>query len=401
MIAIIGAGASGLVAAISAARAGAKVSVYEKNAKVGRKILATGNGRCNITNQNIELSHYHGSKPSFVNASINRFTSSTCKDFFGELGIEMSEGQKGRLYPKSQQSSSVVELLVYEAKRLGVKFFLESEVQNIEKSGSGFCLHVNTKSLHVNKVLIATGGLAMPTLGSCDSGHEFAKYFGHTIVPTHASLVQLECFEDLKSIAGVKFEGAIEIYVENELKAEASGDILFTNYGISGSAVLDISRIASHALLYNRDVHVVIDLVPEYSKEQLKNILKKRLKFANGKSISLWLEGFINSKIARFIEKSLHVKEADKLNNKELTKLVYELKNIKLKVTGTKGYKSAEVTCGGIDVSEVNPTTLESKLQKNLFFSGEVLDIDADCGGYNLHWAWASGYSAGIVMGNK
>ncbi len=395
MIAIIGAGASGLVAAIVAARRGVKVQVYEKNNKIGKKILATGNGRCNVTNQNIKTSNYHGKNSSFVNSSLNRFNTSTCKEFFSELGVELVEGQRGRLYPRSLQSSSIVELLVYECERLGVEFFLNTKVDKITKKGNKFCLHVEEKSLHVNRVLVATGGLAMPTLGSCDSGYEFAKSFGHTIVPTHPSLVQLVCKEDLKPISGVKVEGSIEVYEDGQSKTFANGDILFTNYGISGSAILDISRVVSHSLLFKRALHVKIDLLPEFSKEQLKNLLKKRLKYSNGKSVALWLDGFINSKLARFIEKSLHVKSADDLNNKELTKLVYALKNLTLHVEDTKGFKSAEVTAGGVSTDEIDFQTMESKLQRGLFFSGEVVDIDADCGGYNLHWAWASGMSAG------
>ena len=308
------------------------------------------------------------------------------------------EGQKGRLYPRSLQSSSVVELLVYECKRLGVEFFLEHEVSHIEKTTAGFCLHVEGKSLHVKRVLVATGGLAMPSLGSCDSGYEFAKSFGHTITATYPTLVQLVCKEDLKSISGVKFEGHIEVYEDGRSVAQARGDILFTSYGISGSAVLDVSRVASHALFYERALHVKIDLLPEYSKEQLKSLLKKRLKHSNGKSIALWLDGFINSKLARFIEKSMRVESADRLNSKELSKLVFNLKNLTLHVSDTKGFKSAEVTAGGVNTDEINSQTMESKLQSGLFFSGEVLDIDADCGGYNLHWAWASGASAGSSL---
>ena len=400
-VAIVGAGASGLVAAIVAARNGAQVFVYEKNNKIGKKILATGNGRCNVTNENIKLTNYHGLNPSFINPSINHFQTSTCKDFFRELGIEMVEGQKGRLYPKSLQSSSIVELLVYECTRLGVKFFLNREVKKIQKTDKEFIIYVEDESLHVKSVLIATGGLAMPSLGSCDSGYEFAKSFGHSVVPTHATLVQLICKEDLKSISGVKIQGDIEVFVDNEIKSIKSGDILFTNYGISGSAVLDVSRVVANALHFKRKVHVKIDLLPEYTKEQLKNLLKKRLKFSNSKSVELWLEGFINSKLARFIAKSLYVKNADDLNNKELTKLVYTLKNMNLYVEETKGYKTAEVTAGGINTKEIDATTMESKLEQGLYFSGEVIDIDGDCGGYNLHWAWASGYTAGKNMMRK
>jgi len=398
MIAIIGAGASGLVAAIMVARKGQKVRVYEKNSKIGRKILATGNGRCNVTNKHIELSNYHGLKPTFVNSSINTFNASTCKNFFLELGIDMVEGNRGRLYPRSLQSASIVDLLVYECRRLAVEILCDSEVLHVKSKGDKFSLHVNEKVELADKVLIATGGLAMPTLGSCDSGYKFAESFGHTIVPTHASLVQLVCQEDLKAIGGVKIDGAIEVLVDNKVVSQTSGDILFTNYGISGSAVLDISRVAGNALLYKKDVNVVIDLLSQYSKEQLKSILQQRAKYSNGKSIALWLNGFINSKLGRFIEKELHVKSADELNTKSITKLVFMLKNFKLTVSDTKGYKSAEATAGGVNVSEVNAATLESKLQKNLYFSGEVLDIDADCGGYNLHWAWSSGYCVGLEM---
>lgn len=400
-IAIIGAGASGLVAAIVAAREGAQVCIYEKNNKIGKKILATGNGRCNVTNQHIELSNYHGQNPSFINPSMNRFKTSTCKEFFAELGVEMVEGQRGRLYPKSLQSSSIVELLGYECTRLGVEIFLNHEVKKVEKKDNGFSLHVEDKSLHVKSVLIATGGLAMPTLGSCDSGYEFAKSFGHTLIPTHATLVQLVCKEDLKSISGVKVVGDIEVYIDNEQKSTRSGDILFTNYGISGSAVLDVSRVISHAILHKRGVHVKLDLLPEYSKEQLKNLLKKRLEFSNSKSVAFWLEGFINSKLASYVAQGLHVKNADDLNNKELTKLVYNLKNMSLHVEDTKGYKSAEVTAGGVNTKEIDAKTMQSKLQDRLYFSGEVVDIDGDCGGYNLHWAWASGYTAGLNIIRK
>ena len=395
---IIGAGASGLVAAIMIARAGLSVKVYEKNKKIGKKILATGNGRCNVTNQNIELSNFHGSNPSFANYSLKYFNTDTCKKFFMELGIELIEGKKGRLYPRSMQSASIVELLKHECERLKVDFLLEQEVLDIDKKRDNFSLSLNGHKVSASKVLIATGGLAMPILGGNDSGYKLAKKFNHNIVPTSASLVQVLCKEDLKPIAGVKIEGNIEVYENGRNKAFSNGDILFTNYGISGSAVLDISRVISRALLYQKELHVVIDLVPEYSKDTLRDIMQKRLKHRNGKNLALWLDGFINPKLAKFMQSSLQINNIDKINAKELNKIVYALKNLILHVDGTKGFKTAEVTAGGIDTDEVNPKTMESRLKKGLFFSGEVLDIDGDCGGYNLHWAWASGMSAGLAM---
>lgn len=394
-VAIIGAGASGLVAAIVAARNGAKVCIYEKNSKIGKKILVTGNGRCNITNKNIQTANYHGQNASFVNPALDRFNTASCTDFFRELGIEMLEGQNGRLYPKSHQSSSVVELLTYECKRLGVEFLLNCEVDEITKEQDRFMIVSAGNKTFAQKVLVSTGGLAMPILGSSDSGYQIAKSFGHSIISPYASLVQLECEEDLKHITGVKIEGEIEIVVDGQSVAKKNGDILFTNYGISGSAILDVSRSAAKALESKREVITNLDLLPEYSREQLRNILIKRKKISHQKSLEIWLDGFINSKLAKFIAKNFPVKNADDLNTKDIVKLVYVFKNMKLKITGTRGFKSAEVTAGGINTDEVQAQTMESKLQKGLFFSGEVLDIDGDCGGYNLHWAWASGYAVG------
>lgn len=395
-VAIVGAGASGLVASIVLARRGFEVVVFEKNGKIGKKLLATGNGRCNITNKNISISNFHTQNPKFLNHTLSRFNSTACSKFFNELGIDFIEGEKGRLYPRSLQSSSVLNQLLYEAKRLGVKFEIESKIQKIVKQNSVFLLHVEGKKpLGIKSVVIATGSGAMPNLGGDESGYEFAKKFGHNIIQTHPSLVQLVTKEDLSAVAGVKQSARVKIFVDSELKQEKEGDFLFTNYGVSGSVILDISRVASRGILYKKDVELLVDLFPEFSKESLKNILKKRLKFAHQKSVALWLDGFMNFKLATYFAKKLNLKSTEKLNQKILTKMVYEFKNLKLHVEDSKGFKSAEVSSGGVDTKEINPHTLESKIVKNLYFCGEVLDVDGDCGGYNLHWAWASGFVAG------
>jgi len=355
------------------------------------------NGRCNITNKNISTSNFHTQNPKFLNQTLSRFTLATCRDFFGELGIDLVEGERGRLYPRSLQSSSVVNQLFFEAKRLGVKFELETKIQKITKQNDIFLLHVEDKKpLHVKNLIIATGSKAMPNLGGDESGYEFAKSLGHCIVKTHPSLVQLVTKEDLKAVAGVKQKAGVKLFVDSELKLELEGDFLFTNYGVSGSVILDISRVASWGVLHKKDVVLAVDLFPEFSKESLKNILKKRLKFAYEKSVPLWLDGFMNFKLASYFARKLKLEDTNKLNQKDLTRLVFELKNFKLHVEDTKGFKSAEVVAGGVCTKEVNPQTLESKLSKNLYFCGEVLDVDGDCGGYNLHWAWASGYVVGM-----
>jgi len=399
-IAIIGAGASGLIAAIVAAREGAAVTVYEKNSKIGRKLLATGNGRCNITNRDLTLTHFHGKNPLFAIPALKQFDYHKCYNFFNELGIELIEKENGRLYPMSLQASSVVDMLIYETKRVGVKFKINTDITDIEKINNGFLLKTaNHNDLYL-KLLIATGSPAMPSLGSCDSGYDFAKSFGHTIIQPLPSLVQLiSSAPYLKKVSGVKFNGHIKVLINKQNQCSTYGDILFTNYGVSGSAILDVSRPISTALANKNSVEVILDLMPLFSKEKLITLLQKRVKFANNKTIALYLEGLINKKLTTVIieEANLpaNINQANQLGRKDLTKIAYTIKNIKLKIIDTKGFKSCEVAAGGIDTTEIDQNTMQSKLQNGLFFSGEVLDIDRDCGGYNLQWAWASGYVAG------
>ncbi|WP_263831833.1 NAD(P)/FAD-dependent oxidoreductase [Sulfurospirillum oryzae] len=398
-IAIIGAGASGLVCAIEASRKGHVVSVFEKNSKVGRKILATGNGRCNISNEKINISRYHGEAPSFAKEALRRFDTFTCKAYFRSLGLEMREGEEGRLYPMSHQASSVVDMLLHEARSLGVSFLLESEVLKIEKNSTEFVLHVKDAKQTFDACVIASGSVAMPTLGSSGSGYAFAKALGHCVIEPYPSLVQFICDEPhLKEVSGVKVDAGVELYIANQKRQSVQGDLLFTAYGLSGSAILDISRTASKAFVEGESVHVVVDLLPNLSREALSSLLQKRLTCAKGKSLSLWLEGIIPKKLAHFIvenTKLTPIKEASTLGAKEMKKLVFALKSLPLHVKATKGFESAEVCAGGVDVRELDAKSMMSSKVKNLYFCGEVLDIDGDCGGFNLHFAWASGFLVG------
>ncbi|MCD8544150.1 MAG: NAD(P)/FAD-dependent oxidoreductase [Sulfurospirillum cavolei] len=398
-VAIIGAGASGLVCAIEASRKGHSVTLFEKNGKVGRKILATGNGKCNISNEKISLERYHGASVGFAKEALRRFDTFTCKAFFRSLGLEMREGEEGRLYPMSHQASSVVDMLLHEVRSLHVSIVLESEVSKIEKKGAEFILHVNAQTYVFDACVIATGSVAMPTLGSSGSGYAFAKSLGHSVIEPYPSLVQFVCDEPhLKEVSGVKMDANVELYIANQKCQSVQGDLLFTAYGLSGSAILDLSRKASHALVHDESVHVVLDLLPMLSREALTSLLQKRLSVAKDKSLSLWLEGMIPKKLAHFIienTKIAHLKEASALGVKEIKKIVFALKALRLHVKATKGFESAEVCAGGVDVSELDAKNLMSKKIANLYFCGEVLDIDGDCGGFNLHFAWASGYLVG------
>lgn len=398
-IGIIGGGASGLVAGIIALRNGANVTIFEKNAKIGRKILASGNGRCNVTNENIDISRYHGQNKNFPTSVLNQFQTLTCKKFFESIGVELAKNDNGRFYPLSLQSLSIAEALEYEFKSLGGVLHLDTFVKSIEQKGDKFYLHV--KKFLADKILISCGSKAMSKLGSTESGYEFAKYFNHEITPTFASLVQLICKEDNLKASGVKFEGIVNLYVDKKEISSAYGDILLTKYGISGSAILDISRYASLGVLENKNVQISIDCMSKFSKEKLANLINTLTQKSPSKPLDLFLNGLINKKLANLILSRCKIssqKKSHELNKKDINSIIYTLKKLTFTVTDTKGFEFAEVVAGGINVKDINPKTLESKLVKNLYFSGEVLDIDGDCGGFNLHWAWASGYVCGKEM---
>ncbi len=386
-VAIIGGGASGLVASLVSAKGELDVSLFEKSSKVGRKILATGNGRCNISNKNVSVSNYHGKNPSFVKYALNQLN---VEKFFSNLGLEFIVGKNSKLFPMSLQSSSVVDILYYHVKKSAVKVHLSYEVKNIEKKGEKFLVD----GAEFDIVVIASGSEAMPTLGSSDSGYKFARKFNHKIEKPFASLVQLVSNDEkVKSASGVKIDADLEIYVDKVAKMSVRGDLLFTNYGLSGSAILDISRVASGALSRKKDVEIKIDLMPQISQDGLKSLLLKRAKL--NLPVELWLNGIIHKKLIPLLDIN-----ANEINRKAIHKLAYDIKNLSVKIDDTKGVKSCEVMAGGVSTADINPKTFESKLVKNLFFCGEVLDIDGDCGGFNLHFAWVSGYVVGNTLCN-
>lgn len=386
-IAVIGAGASSLFLSylLSKRKTDYNLTVFEKNSKVGRKLLITGNGRCNISNENISLKSFHSLNPEFVKFPIKQFAYETCKKIFNDLGIEFHIGKKGRVYPMSLTASSVAELLYDEALQNGVEFRLNEFIEDIQFKEGSFLINGKER---FDKVVIATGSPAMPKLGSNGSGYEIARKFGHTIIEPFASLVQLVCSnKNLDVLSGLKIEGVVE---------KQKGDILFTKYGISGSAVLDVSRDVSYNLQYQESQTVTIDTMPLFSKDKLLDMVLKRLKNHPNRDILLFMEGIISKKLSKYILLETGLlksrSKAGELNRKDIQKVVHMLKNLNFNVTDTKGFDACEVCAGGVDTTEVDPRTMESKLQKGLYFTGEVLDVDGDCGGYNLHWAWAGSF---------
>ena len=398
---IIGAGAAGLAAAITAARAGQQVELLEQNSRIGKKILVSGNGKCNITNRYIAANRFHSTNPDFIEETLTGYDFSVVKDFFTSIGLELIEGKEGKVFPMSLQASSVVELLEYEAKRAGVKILCDCKVTRITKEGSNFILKTTLGEKHSQALLITSGSPAAPQLGGNDSGYLFATTMGHTLIPRHPSLVQL-CSEEswVKQCSGVKVAGVAKLYANGEYITEKEGDLLFTNYGISGLAILDLSREVSTRLATFDYCELSLDLLPGMSKEKLTNLLLGRIVQDSEKPIALWLQGILHKKLVKVILEHSgcrsHI-ESD-LNRKEVNKLVHTIKNLKLSINDTKGFQGAEVATGGVDTTEVDPHTMVSKIVPGLYFAGEILDVDGDRGGFNFHFAWVSGIRAGKAL---
>ena len=395
---IIGAGAAGLCAAIIRARAGQNIMLLEQNSKVGKKILVSGNGKCNIDNRYINMNRFHSQNPEFIEKVLTGYGFDVVKKFFTSIGVELIEGKEGKMFPMSLQASSVVELLEYEAKRAGVEIVCDCTVKSIDKREGSFTLETSRGTKTCEQLLLANGSPAAPQLGGSDSGYAFATKLGHTLIPRHPSLVQL-CSDEtwVKGCAGVKVAGVAKLYANGEYITEKKGDLLFTNYGISGLAILDLSREVSTRLASFDYCELSLDLMPEYSKEKLTNLLMQRIQNESQKPITLWLQGIINKKLIPIILKQSKCKAEieNDLNRKEINKIVYSIKNLKLSISDTKGFKGAEVSTGGIDTKEVNPQNMESKIVPNLFFAGEILDVDGDRGGFNFHFAWVTGLKVG------
>ena len=391
---IIGAGAAGLVAAIVNARVGRQVLLLEQNSRIGKKILVSGNGKCNIDNKYTNITRFHSQNLSFVEEVLKGYNFQVVEKFFTSIGLTLIEGKEGKMFPMSLQASSVVELLEYEAKSAGVEIHCDCKVTGIDKKNDIFRLETNQGTKTCDKLLISSGSPAAPQLGGSDSGYAFATKMGHSLIPRHPSLVQL-CSDEtwVKACAGVKVAGLAKLYANGEYITEKKGDLLFTNYGISGLAILDLSREISTRLAGFDYCELSLDLLPEFSKEKLTNLLLGRINNESEKPIGLWLQGVLNKKLIHIIleQSRSKVKKESDLNRKEINKLVHSIKNLKLSISNTKGFKSAEVSTGGIDTTEVHAHNMESKLVPDLFFAGEILDVDGDRGGFNFHWAWVTG----------
>ena len=404
-IAVIGGGAAGFASSVCAAKTNGdlKIVILEKGLRVARKILATGNGRCNISNTNLSMERYHGKNPGFAENALSEFDFDKTMEFFTKIGVLPTELEDGKVYPMSLQAASVVDMLRIEAQRLGISEIVDFDVSDIKSVGGKFEIRSSRgEVVKAKKVILCTGGKAAPEFGTDGSSYKLATAFGHKLTPLFPALVQLKCNPvRVRALKGVKLMGQASLVNGNKTVKKEYGEVMFTDYGLSGPPIFQLSRQCAELLQEgNKNIKIKIDLIPCYSFMQIEDILLQRRKDLCDVASENFLNGMLNKQIARQI-----LKESDeqlKLNmpsknisDKTIKTLAGKIKGWEFEITGTNPWKNAQVTAGGIETEYVSPETMESKLARGLYLAGEILDIDGDCGGFNLQWAWSSGFAAG------
>lgn len=398
-IAIIGGGASGMMAAITAASKGAEVTIYESKERLGKKILATGNGKCNFTNLVQEDACYRGTDASFSKAARENFSTEKTIEFFKSIGIE-PKVRNGYVYPNSEQAASVADALAMEVRAKKIKVVSE-QVFSVKGTAGAFCVKTSSGIFEYDKVILCCGSPAGMKDAKDFNGYELAKRLGHEITPLIPALVQLRCREKwFKTVSGVRTEGMITVFENGKKIAQEKGELLFTDYGLSGIPVFQISRFAGAALLRGSKVTCELDLLPGYTKEELVLLLNKRYETLKNRTAEELLTGLLNHKLNYILLKECNIdpvadsKKAYKPETLEHLAMLY--KGLSCQVTESNPFTNAQVCAGGVDTSAIVPETMESCLVEGLYFAGELVDVDGTCGGYNLQWAWSSGYVAGL-----
>lgn len=402
-IGIIGAGAAGLMAAVTAAGLGASVTLFERNDKVGKKLLVTGNGKCNFTNLLMNADCYNDSSKDFVSKALDIFDEKDTVAFFEKAGM-LSKDKNGYVYPYSEQAQAVQDIFIMECRKYNVKLEKNAKIESISERGKGFTVSYNDKKEYFDKVILACGGMASAKSGSDGNGYTLAESFGHRIVKPVPSLVQLKCSDKyFKELAGVRCECKISFEINDKTIGSEAGEVQFTDYGLSGIPVFQYSGKAARALSEGKKCRAIVDFLSATSKEELIKLLNNRKKASNDKSVMEFMIGFFNWNVNKVIIKRAGLnasKPASSLSNTEINKLAEYIKNFDANITDTNGFDRAQVTSGGVKLSEINADTMESKLKKGLYFAGEIMDVDGRCGGYNLQWAWTSGYISGRAAAN-
>lgn len=401
---IIGGGASGMAAAITAAEfPDNNIILLESQPRVGRKLLATGNGRCNLLNLNISPERYHGENADFVSSVFSAFGPDEILAFFRKYGLIMVSEYGGRIYPLSNNASSVVDVLRYALDRGNIELICGSRAASVKKNKKGFSVSTDTGEITADKVIVACGGPAGTALGAVSDGYKLLESLGHHKNRLYPSLVQIKT-DPLypKSLKGVRADAAVKIFAENRLISQSAGlgqsagEVLFTDNGVSGPAIFDISRSVSTS---GEDLYISLDFLREHTESEITGYLSERVSFYPSLAANCILTGALHNRLGQMICKYSGISGSaacGELTPAETKAVSRAAKDFRLKIQSASGFDSAQVTAGGMLTSEFYPETMESRIVPGLYACGEVLDIDGDCGGYNLAWAWASGHAAGF-----
>lgn len=397
-LAVIGGGAAGMMAAITAAREGAAVFLYEKNDRVGKKLLVTGNGKCNFSNRDLRMDCYHGEDRERAWQILSAFDTEAAVAFFEAAGM-MVRDKNGYLYPASGQASTVPDILRLLLQKEAVAVHTGNPVLHMERERNGRIWVVSQSGRQIyDRVIIACGGKAAPKTGSNGDGYRLAALAGHTLVPVVPALGQLHCSEGyLKACAGVRTEARLTLVENRKPVAAESGELQFTERGISGIVVFQLSRLAAYGLMHKKTMEMYIDCLPGYSAEEYAAFIKQRKAGSSAETVEEFFTGMLNKKLMLLFIRLAGMKPSDayKSVTEEKIDAVFSLcKRLVLTISGYSTFEQAQVCAGGIPLREVS-AQLQSIFWKNLYMAGEMLDVDGICGGYNLQWAWASGYVAG------
>ncbi|MBP3701683.1 MAG: aminoacetone oxidase family FAD-binding enzyme [Lachnospiraceae bacterium] len=409
-IAIIGGGAAGLAAAITAARRGASVTILEHKDRVGKKILATGNGRCNYTNAVMHSGCFYANDTVVVEQLLKTYPTERILSFFEEIGVVPSE-RDGYYYPASGQAAAVLDCLRAECDRLGVDIRCETEVLAIQPVTGGFRIKTrpmenikedkrggSISNLKVDRVLLCCGGQASPVTGSDGSGYDLAFSLGHKIHTPFPALTGLKADpKRFKPLAGIRAKACASLYVEGKAVKQEIGELQLTENGLSGIVIFQLSHPSIQAYLQKRKTEIHINFLPEMQGDEVFPFLRQRRDMLGHKELQEWGVGLFHKKLWLQICKEAGLPlmmPASQLDNRGLSRLQAVITDFTVPITGYLGYDRAQVTAGGVDLREITANTFQSKKVPGLYFAGEILDVDGICGGYNLHFAWASGMAA-------
>ena len=392
---VIGGGASGMMAALTAAENGRSVVLLERQSRVGRKLLATGNGRCNLTNYHVSPDHYHGEDSSFCAHALRAFDTGTTLQYFASLGLLTVSEDSGRVYPMSNMAGSVLDVLRYALERPGIRVCTGQAVTAVKRIAEGFTVRTEAEVFAARKVILAAGGAAGSKVGGVMDGYRLAKMLGHHRTVLYPSLVQLRTDPTYpRALKGVKAECGISILRGGERVAANHGEVLFTEYGVSGPAIFDISRTVSTG---GEGLVCALDFFPDWETREVLDWLRLRREAMGAHEASTLLVGSCHTRLGQMLCKAAGFtnQPAVSLTDDDLRRIAAQATGFTLPITGTCGFDQAQVTAGGLQTGEFDPRTMQSRLVPGLYACGEVLDVDGDCGGFNLQWAWSSGRLAG------